>query len=483
MDHKSHRLIKESYLEVRQNQSHKLQEQQAWKEVQEYANYLVNEGYDLSDMTWDEVYEAYLEEQGGRSGDFRLRQRKEREAERAAKEAERKKNNDIDFRAGGGDKANNERKGANSPSSTERNYTQSQTRNSGRSNLYKGGGGDAAVAAGKSRDEVIAQGRKNFSSSQTSNTKKETEPAKTTQTTQQTTQPSTQRTAAQTPAKQTGDKAKDMASWAKANPKLAAAKARRDKVKATNASSNPLMKDMKTRMPKPTDTKSIAKTTPSTTGNKASKFMSPGGSKATAAVNKPSTKPDMRTALASVGKQKTNESADAFDARFQELVNSGFPKEVAIELMVYESTKHVDEKKEARKKNRNKIRKVELCPTIDESILDVVFDEWIEEMVSEGYDLSESYESDLFNSFLTQISEDTNTYHHLEFLGRVSLEEATKLSVEDQMRVSRAYFAKRNARSDEEKEDEKKKDARSRSERSAMHAKPDPYKSRGGESD
>ena len=57
--------------------------------------------------------------------------------------------------------------------------------------------------------------------------------------------------------KQTGDKAKDMATWAKANPKLAAAKAERDRTRGTSASTNPLMKDMPGKRPAP---KSLSKT-------------------------------------------------------------------------------------------------------------------------------------------------------------------------------------------------------------------------------
>ena len=57
------------------------------------------------------------------------------------------------------------------------------------------------------------------------------------------------------------------------------------------------------------------------------------------------------------------------------------------------------------------------------------------------------------------------------------------LSVKDQMKVSQEYFKKRNARSPEEKAAEEKAHAKSRAERSAMHKKPDPYKSRPGESD
>ena len=52
------------------------------------------------------------------------------------------------------------------------------------------------------------------------------------------------------PAAQTGNKKADMNSWAKANPKLAAAKAKRDSTRGTSSSSNPLMK--KFNAPKPT---------------------------------------------------------------------------------------------------------------------------------------------------------------------------------------------------------------------------------------
>ena len=42
-----------------------------------------------------------------------------------------------------------------------------------------------------------------------------------------------------------------MDQWAKANPKLAAAKAERDRTRGTSATTNPLMKDMKSRLPAP----------------------------------------------------------------------------------------------------------------------------------------------------------------------------------------------------------------------------------------
>ena len=48
---------------------------------------------------------------------------------------------------------------------------------------------------------------------------------------------------------QTGDKAKDMATWAKANPKLAAAAAEKARIRGTQQTDNPLMKSMKSRLP------------------------------------------------------------------------------------------------------------------------------------------------------------------------------------------------------------------------------------------
>jgi hypothetical protein len=39
-----------------------LTEEQIWEEVEDWVNELIEEGYDLSDYTWEEMYEAYIEE-------------------------------------------------------------------------------------------------------------------------------------------------------------------------------------------------------------------------------------------------------------------------------------------------------------------------------------------------------------------------------------------------------------------------------------
>jgi hypothetical protein len=41
-----------------------LTEEQVWEEVETWVNSLLEEGYDLSDYTWEEMFEAYIEEQG-----------------------------------------------------------------------------------------------------------------------------------------------------------------------------------------------------------------------------------------------------------------------------------------------------------------------------------------------------------------------------------------------------------------------------------
>jgi hypothetical protein len=45
-----------------------LTEEQVWEEVENWVNDLIEEGYDLSDYTWEEMYESYIEEQGAVQG-------------------------------------------------------------------------------------------------------------------------------------------------------------------------------------------------------------------------------------------------------------------------------------------------------------------------------------------------------------------------------------------------------------------------------
>ena len=55
-----------------------LTEEQVWEEVETWVNSLLEEGYDLSEYTWEEMYEAYIEELFGTSpGERKLAQERE----------------------------------------------------------------------------------------------------------------------------------------------------------------------------------------------------------------------------------------------------------------------------------------------------------------------------------------------------------------------------------------------------------------------
>jgi hypothetical protein len=54
--------LMEAYQEVYAPQE--LTEEQVWEEVETWVNDLIEEGYDLSDYTWEEMFEAYIDEQG-----------------------------------------------------------------------------------------------------------------------------------------------------------------------------------------------------------------------------------------------------------------------------------------------------------------------------------------------------------------------------------------------------------------------------------
>ena len=54
--------LMEAYSNVYAQQE--LTEEQVWEEVEYWVNGLVEEGYDLSDYTWEDMYEAYIEEGG-----------------------------------------------------------------------------------------------------------------------------------------------------------------------------------------------------------------------------------------------------------------------------------------------------------------------------------------------------------------------------------------------------------------------------------
>jgi len=104
-----------------------LTEEQIWEEVESWVNSLLEEGYDLSEYTWEEMYEAYLNE-----------------APMTAFQA-----------AGGQAKLDQLNKGR---SGRQFRFQARDIEKQGQDNLYRAGGGDAARAQGPTRNQNVRGG-------------------------------------------------------------------------------------------------------------------------------------------------------------------------------------------------------------------------------------------------------------------------------------------------------------------------------------
>jgi len=269
MDLQSYIQLKEAYVNLNAPKVERTEEE-IWEEVEAFALALVEEeGMDLSDMTWDEVREAYMSEDFFSSNiskdPARVAADKEAEQKRKAKETARVNRDSAVYRAGGGDAARKEReKDTNGNRGfVGRNGGGGQaayeTRKQGEDNLFRAGGGNAATKGGLTRQQIIDKGIQATSKkTKPSETKPPetkppvTKPPKTETPNTKPAQTTTQKPAAPAKDRMAGaSKADRMGAWAKANPKLAAAKAKRDSTRGTSATTNPLMKDLAKRMPKP----------------------------------------------------------------------------------------------------------------------------------------------------------------------------------------------------------------------------------------
>ena len=215
-----------------------LTEEQVWEEVETWVNSLIEEGYDLSDYTWEEMYEAYLEEQGGNS---QMRQRIQASAAAARATAQRtslgvEKGADGRFTTFG---TSDKPIGGTRP--------QIGTGRGSSGDYQKRDAFDRNKAAREQQAKTLAD---RLNKEQGLNKPKPT-PNPVTPVTPTTPKPSATTAAkpAAPAAKQTGDKTKDMATFAKANPKLAAAAAEKARIRGTSQSDNPLMKGMPGKRP------------------------------------------------------------------------------------------------------------------------------------------------------------------------------------------------------------------------------------------
>ena len=237
--------LKEAYAEVYASQE--LTEEQVWEEVETWVNSLIEEGYDLSDYTWEEMYESYLEEASDL--DMGLGRKVLRDRADRAKTAPRSpssatpqpKLKDLSIGPGGFNIKN-------------------KPVNTGISPIFQRPGTGIWGPAAPTKPATPAAAR----------------PAASTPARPAATSPAASRPAAGAPARPTATAAAPkpaatapaakptgsaMDQFAKANPKLAASAAERDRTRGTSATTNPLMKDMKSRLPAPkTPSPTTAKT-------------------------------------------------------------------------------------------------------------------------------------------------------------------------------------------------------------------------------
>jgi hypothetical protein len=202
MDIKRLRDLCEAYGSIYESKI-ELTEEQVWEEVENWVNSLIEEGYDLSDYTWEEMYEAYLEEVWG------------------AQRYSPRPGPSVSSQVRGIFKS-----GADSTPRTTGIYGQ-PTRTPSPSPSPSPSPRPPAARPPAARPPAPRPAARPPAA----------RPAA--------------RPPAPAPAAQTGDKAKDTATWAKSNPKLATAAAERDRTRGTSATTNPLMKDMKSKLPAP----------------------------------------------------------------------------------------------------------------------------------------------------------------------------------------------------------------------------------------
>lgn len=242
-----------------------LTEEQVWEEVETWVNSLLEEGYDLSDYTWEEMYESYLSEDGkwvnipgkGRrfvtgTGEVRM----------------------GDPNAPLAGFARGVKKFFTQPAR----LTPAQMRASTSGVPMSGPGSGSAPEASKPKPErqgpIVPDRIKNAKPEASGDA---TPVVATTAAPRPTADVSPTggkgKVAPTKPAAaaQTGDKAKDMATWAKANPKLAAAAAERARTRGTSATTNPQMDGLKSRLPAPAAPKVAPSNTLSNTVAAASK--------------------------------------------------------------------------------------------------------------------------------------------------------------------------------------------------------------------
>jgi hypothetical protein len=213
-----------------------LTEEQVWEEVENWVNSLLEEGYDLSEYTWEEMYESYIEEASDLNIGLGRKVLADREAARATKPAPTPTSRpqpqlkDLSIGAGGFNVKNKPVNTGISPIFQRPGTKPVATPATTKPTATRPAAGAPATPAPAAARPSGGAPRPTAPTTSGSGKVSPTKPAA---------------------SAQTGDKAKDMATFAKANPGLAAAAAERARTRGTSATTNPLMKDMKSRLPAP----------------------------------------------------------------------------------------------------------------------------------------------------------------------------------------------------------------------------------------
>ena len=188
-------------------------EEQIWEEVENWVNSLLEEGYDLSEYTWEEMYESYLNEMG----------------QRMTTGQATAKPSDFKLTPGAGS-AGGSGSGGRRGSGIDRNATQTSSSS-----------GALRVSSSTPQRPSPPAPRQTPPAAP-----RQTPPTAPRQTSPSVSGPKVKPTQPAAPTKPAGSA---MDQWAKANPKLAAAAAEKARIRGTQQTDNPLMKDMKSRLP------------------------------------------------------------------------------------------------------------------------------------------------------------------------------------------------------------------------------------------
>jgi hypothetical protein len=180
--------------------------------------------------------------------------------------------------------------------------------------------------------------------------------------------------------KQTGNPEKDMKTWAAANPKLASAQAERDRIRGTQQSDNPLMKDMPGTRPMNSPSVQSPEVSKLGKGNQSLADNPDAFKAATPPAPKASDKKDDK-------KSEKNESYDAYDLVLEYLFDNGHADTLAeAEYLMTELDESFIQS---------------LVETYHANLLAEEVTEWVNELVEEGYDLSEYTWDDMVDHYFS----------------------------------------------------------------------------------